>query len=107
MTTEEKAIAALKALPPDKQQEVLNFIEFLQIKLQQPSEEVSVLEAMGDLVGAVQGPGNLSTGMSRQEIDAALLEMANDPDYQAEALQIEAEFGTAQWEALTAVEGNE
>ncbi|MTJ10937.1 MULTISPECIES: ribbon-helix-helix domain-containing protein [unclassified Anabaena] len=36
----------------------------------------------------------------RAEIDAALSEMANDPDYQAEVLRLEVEFATAQWEAL-------
>ena len=36
----------------------------------------------------------------RAEIDAALEEMVRDPDYQAEILKIEAEFATAQWEAL-------
>jgi len=36
----------------------------------------------------------------RAEIDAALAEMARDPDYQAEVLKLEAEFATAQWEAL-------
>ena len=35
----------------------------------------------------------------RQQIDAALAKMANDPDYQAEAQQIEAEFAETQWEA--------
>lgn len=36
----------------------------------------------------------------RLEIDAALAEMANDPEYQAQVLKMEAEFATAQWEAL-------
>ncbi|WP_016953259.1 ribbon-helix-helix domain-containing protein [Anabaena sp. PCC 7108] len=36
----------------------------------------------------------------RAEIDAALAEMAKDPDYQTEVLKMEAEFATAQWEAL-------
>ncbi|PPJ64914.1 ribbon-helix-helix domain-containing protein [Cuspidothrix issatschenkoi] len=36
----------------------------------------------------------------RSEIDAALAEMANDPDYQAEVLKLEVEFASAQWEAL-------
>lgn len=68
MTTEERAIAALKALPPDKQQEALDFIEFLQMKLQQPSEQgISVLEAAGDLIGAVEGLGDLSTNPKYME----------------------------------------
>lgn len=62
MTTEERVIAALKTLPLDKQQEALNFIEFLQTKIQQSSrQEISVLEAAGNLIGAVEGPGDLST----------------------------------------------
>jgi metal-responsive CopG/Arc/MetJ family transcriptional regulator len=36
----------------------------------------------------------------RAEIDADLLEMADDVEYQAEVLQMEAEFAVAQWEAL-------
>ncbi len=36
----------------------------------------------------------------RAEIDAALAEMADDAEYQAEVLQLEAEFASAQWEAL-------
>ncbi|MFM7364318.1 MAG: ribbon-helix-helix domain-containing protein [Cuspidothrix sp.] len=36
----------------------------------------------------------------RSEIDAALAEMANDPDYQAEVLKLEVEFASAQWEAF-------
>jgi metal-responsive CopG/Arc/MetJ family transcriptional regulator len=38
--------------------------------------------------------------LRRAEIDAAFAEMANDAEYQAEALQIEAEFAKASWEAL-------
>jgi len=36
----------------------------------------------------------------RSAIDAALVEMASDPDYQAEVLKLETEFATAQWEAF-------
>lgn len=38
--------------------------------------------------------------LRRAEIDAAFAEMANDAEYQSEALQIEAEFAKASWEAL-------
>lgn len=38
--------------------------------------------------------------LKRAEIDAALMEMAQDPDYQAQVLQMEAEFAVASWEAL-------
>lgn len=68
MTTEERAIAALKTLPPDKQQKALNFIESLQTKLQQSSgQEISVLEVAGDLIGAVEGSGDLSTNPKYME----------------------------------------
>lgn len=40
----------------------------------------------------------------RAEIDADLADMAQDPEYQAEVLQMEAEFAVAQWEALQTVE---
>jgi metal-responsive CopG/Arc/MetJ family transcriptional regulator len=43
----------------------------------------------------------------RAEIDAALAEMANDVEYQAEVLQMEAEFAPAQWEALKSEETSE
>ena len=38
--------------------------------------------------------------LKRAEIDAALALMAQDPDYQAEVLKMEAEFAEASWEAL-------
>jgi metal-responsive CopG/Arc/MetJ family transcriptional regulator len=38
--------------------------------------------------------------LRRAEIDAALAEMAQDPEYQAQVLQMEAEFAVASWEAL-------
>jgi Arc/MetJ-type ribon-helix-helix transcriptional regulator len=40
----------------------------------------------------------------RAEIDADLAQMGRDPEYQAEVLQMEAEFAVAQWEALQTVE---
>ena len=42
VTTEERAITALKLLPPDKQEEVLNFIEFLQLKLHRTSQALEL-----------------------------------------------------------------
>ncbi len=42
--------------------------------------------------------------MRRAEIDADLAEMAQDVEYQAEVLQMEAEFAVAQWEALQTIE---
>ena len=38
--------------------------------------------------------------LKRAEIDAALAEMAQDPEYQAQVPQMEAEFAAASWEAL-------
>jgi metal-responsive CopG/Arc/MetJ family transcriptional regulator len=38
--------------------------------------------------------------IKRAEIDAALMEMAQNPEYQAQVLQMEAEFAVASWEAL-------
>jgi hypothetical protein len=43
---------------------------------------------------------------SRLDIDAALIEMLADPDYQADVTQMQAEFATAQWEAFQLVENN-
>jgi hypothetical protein len=40
----------------------------------------------------------------RAEIDADLSQMAQDTEYQAEVLQMEAEFAIAQWEALQTIE---
>jgi metal-responsive CopG/Arc/MetJ family transcriptional regulator len=40
----------------------------------------------------------------RAEIDADLSQMAQDAEYQAEVLQLEAEFAVAQWEALQSLE---
>jgi metal-responsive CopG/Arc/MetJ family transcriptional regulator len=42
--------------------------------------------------------------MRRAEIDADLSQMAQDAEYQAEVLQMEAEFAVAQWEALQTIE---
>ncbi|HBL13262.1 MAG TPA: CopG family transcriptional regulator [Cyanobacteria bacterium UBA11162] len=38
--------------------------------------------------------------LKRAEIDAALIEMAQDSEYQAQVLQMEAQFAVASWEAL-------
>lgn len=38
--------------------------------------------------------------MKKLEIDAALVEMTQDPEYQAEVLKMDAEFAVASWEAL-------
>ncbi len=41
----------------------------------------------------------------REEIDAAFSQMASDPDYQQESLEITEEFAASDWEALRATEG--
>lgn len=38
--------------------------------------------------------------LKRAEIDAELVQMAQDPEYQAHVLRMEAEFAAASWEAL-------
>jgi metal-responsive CopG/Arc/MetJ family transcriptional regulator len=40
----------------------------------------------------------------RAEIDADLSQMAQDAEYQAKVLQMEAEFAVAQWEALQTID---
>jgi hypothetical protein len=45
--------------------------------------------------------------LKRVELDAVLQEMGSDPDYQAEVLQMEAEFAEARWEALPLGEASE
>jgi Protein of unknown function (DUF2281) len=65
MTNEQIAIEKLKLLPLDKQQEVLDFIEFLQAKLkgrEQEQESGSFLAATEDFAGCLEGgPSDLST----------------------------------------------
>ena len=65
---EEQIIEAVRTLPPAKQQEVLDFVEFLRAKLPPSQTElneangsVSALEVAGDLVGCLgDGPPDLS-----------------------------------------------
>ncbi len=47
---------------------------------------------------------NELAALRRAEIDAALAEMTQDREYQAEVLKMEAEFACASWEALHLVE---
>jgi hypothetical protein len=57
MSIEQAVVAKLKALPTDKQQEVLDFTEFLELKASKnlQGDSVSVLEAAGDLIGCLEG----------------------------------------------------
>jgi hypothetical protein len=54
-----------RSLDFDQQRQVLEFIQFLQFQAHQSSKgeknnSISALEAAGDLVGCLQGPGDLS-----------------------------------------------
>jgi hypothetical protein len=59
-------VEKLKTLPPEKQQLVMDFVEFLQSKtikqelLRVDGEQVSALTLAGNLVGCLEGPGDLS-----------------------------------------------
>jgi Protein of unknown function (DUF2281) len=57
MSIEQAVVEKLRALPTDKQQEVLDFTEFLGLKASKnlQGDSVSVLEAAGDLVGCLKG----------------------------------------------------
>lgn len=67
------AVQQLQSLPPEQQQQVVDFIAFLRSK-NQPSSfsqaelpdaaEQSALEAAGDLVGCLNGPADLSTNQA-------------------------------------------
>jgi Protein of unknown function (DUF2281) len=67
MESIERQIAAgVRSLPPDRQHEVLTFVEFLQSKAQPGKppfkNTISALEAAADLVGCLDGgPSDLST----------------------------------------------
>jgi hypothetical protein len=60
-------------------------------------EQQQLLEVLSALV---RDRVTTQTQGKRSEIDAALIEMVQDPEYQAQVLQMEAEFAVASWEAL-------
>jgi Protein of unknown function (DUF2281) len=67
MTVQEIILEKLGTLPLDKQQEVLDFVEFLQAKIQNkdlPAQKwppgTSALTAAQEFVGCVEGPEDLS-----------------------------------------------
>lgn len=74
---EQMIIDKVKKLSPDKQQEVLNFIDFLQFKEMQKQEtiedkegekQISFLEAAKEYIGCVDGgPGDLATNKKHLE----------------------------------------
>lgn len=68
MTIEKIIIDKLKILPPDKQQEALDFVEFLLAKMQkqglynQPKKSgISALTMAQEYVGCVEAASDLST----------------------------------------------
>lgn len=68
MTVAEVVMQKLRELSPERQREVLDFVEFLEAKAPSVSQartqsgRVSALELAGELVGSVEGgPGDLST----------------------------------------------
>ena len=63
MNVEEAVLEKLRELSPERQREVLDFVEFLKGKTQQRVREgVSALDLAGELVGSVEGgPGDLAT----------------------------------------------
>jgi Protein of unknown function (DUF2281) len=74
MTVQEVIVEKLNTLPLEKQQEVLNFVEFLQAQMQkrelsaqkwQPG--VSALTAAQEFVGCAEGPEDLSTNKKYME----------------------------------------
>jgi hypothetical protein len=70
MSIEQAVVEKLRALPTDKQQEVLDFTEFLGLKASKNLQDnsVSVLEAAGDLVGCLEGGApDLSTNNKYME----------------------------------------
>lgn len=60
-------------------------------------EQQQLLEVLSELIRQRK---ITQTQGKRSEIDAALIEMVQDPEYQAQVLQMEAEFAVASWEAL-------
>ncbi|WP_341525198.1 DUF2281 domain-containing protein [Nostoc sp. UHCC 0302] len=68
MSIIQTATEKMRSLPPEKQQEVLNFIEFLQSQIAQKNtnieqiEPISFLAAAQKFAGCVDGgPGDLAT----------------------------------------------
>lgn len=68
ISIEETIAEKVKNLPPERKQQVLDFVEFLLMSQTPKKKEfkhpdgrpMSALEAAGDLVGSVEGPGDLS-----------------------------------------------
>jgi hypothetical protein len=75
MSIEQAVLEKLRTLPTNKQQEVLDFVEFLQGKLTQAERinqfsdsEISALEAAQHVLGVIgEGPADLSTNKRYME----------------------------------------
>lgn len=73
MSIEQAVLEKLKTLPTDKQQQVLDFVEFLQVKASSETvllaeiPEVSFFEAAREFIGCAEGPGDLSTNPKYME----------------------------------------
>lgn len=74
MTLTQQITEKLNTLPPEKQQEVLDFVEFLQSKMNGTNhrplnhQPISALEAAGEWVGCIDGgPPDLSTNKAYME----------------------------------------
>jgi len=75
MNIEEKILETLKTFPPDKQQEVLNFMESLrsnipavEIKIQESKPSISALELAEKWAGCLDGgPDDLSSNKQHLE----------------------------------------
>ena len=65
MSVEEAVVKKLRELPPERQREVLDFVEFLEDKsLKRAAENRSALDLAGALVGSLDdGPGDLATNL--------------------------------------------
>ena len=65
LNSEQILLESWRSLDFDQQRQVLEFIQFIQFQAHQSREKetnnsISALEAAGDLVGCLQGPGDLS-----------------------------------------------
>jgi hypothetical protein len=73
MSIEQVVLEKLRTLPTSKQQQVLDFVEFLQVKagsgtvLPPETPEVSFFEAAREFIGCAEGPGDLSTNPKYME----------------------------------------
>lgn len=62
---EQQILETFRSLPLEKQEELLDFAEFLKAKFNHlestSTAPISAFDAAGDLIGCVEGPDDLST----------------------------------------------